>query len=121
MACPLPACYSITREFGALIYPPEGMTVGRTKKGSSGGIDREEPRFSQLQDAWISWVRSHDECSAFDQLSKEEAGQPLFNFRDGLRTRHWGSGTAVEESYDGLFNPSLPFPPGKSCVVWVVI
>lgn len=46
-------------------------------------------------------------------LKKKQSILCLFNFRDGLGTCHWGSGTAVEESCNGLLNPFLTFPPGK--------
>lgn len=36
------------------------------------------------------------------RLKKKQSSICLLNFRDGLGMCHWGSGTAVEESYNGL-------------------
>lgn len=46
-------------------------------------------------------------------LKKQQSILCLFNFRDGLGTCHWGSGTTVEESCNGLVNPCPTFPPVK--------
>lgn len=43
-------------------------------------------------------------------LKKQQSILCGFNFRDGLGTCHWGSGTTVEESCNGLFNPCPTFP-----------
>jgi len=53
-------------------------------------------------------------------LKEKQGSLCLFNFQDGLKTCHWGSGTAVEESYNELLNPSLSFL-GKRYVVRMVI
>lgn len=46
-------------------------------------------------------------------LKKKLGSLCLFSFRDGLGTCYWGSGTAVEEGYNGLLNLSLSFLPRK--------
>lgn len=42
-------------------------------------------------------------------LKEKQGSLCLFNFQDGLKTCHWGSGIAVEESYNELLNPSVSF------------